>query len=264
MGKQIYTEQELREKMRALPQIAQDYIFSPEMEAALQRVGQKHQLHIDKLGLLETEAVDVMIGATEPQDFVNNLVELLEIDVAEANAIAQDVNTELFEKIRAYMRGEAVPPAQTPAVEPVRAYVPPPITAPANSITSAATTQNASPMPQTQPLQPSAYTPQKPIVGFDKVSPTASIPVAPPITRVNTQPIPPAVSLSTNSTPQTPPPSIQPVQTQTPPAPPGSIVSAAALQQPTVTPVAAMPPAATDPNKPTKQYSTDPYHEPIE
>lgn len=55
-------------------------------------------------------------------------------------------------------------------------------------------------------------------------------------------------------------PTAQPIH----PVQPTVAVASAALQQPTVTPVAAMPPAATDPNKPTKQYSTDPYHEPIE
>ncbi len=258
MEKPIYTEHEIAEKVASLPKSVQDYIFSPEMEAALQHVGQKHQLHIDKLGLLETEVVDVMIGATEPENFVPYMVDTLEIDQQQANAIAQDVNTELFEKVRAYMRGDAVPPAQTQQAEPVRAYVPPPIT---NTTPSVAQRTNPAqptpvytpptPVPYVQAVQPPSFAPSKPIIGFDKVSPTASVPVpATPPTATALPPIQQEPRLTGSPTP---------------PSAPTSSATSAALQQTTITPAASMPPAQSNPSVgQTKQYSTDPYHEPLE
>lgn len=258
MEKPIYTEHEIAEKVASLPKSVQDYIFSPEMEAALQRVGQKHQLHIDKLGLLETEVVDVMIGATEPENFVPYLVDTLEIDQQQANAIAQDVNTELFEKVRAYMRGDAVPPAQTPQVEPVRPYIPPPIT----NTTPAVTQQTSlaqptpvytspTPVPHVQAVQPPPFVPSKPIIGFDKVSPTPSAPV----------PATPPIATALPPIQQEPRVSGSP----TPPSAPTSPATSAALQQTTITPAASMPPAQSNASvNQTKQYTTDPYHEPLE
>ncbi len=146
MEKRIYTEQEIKEKVAALPQAVQEYLYSTDMEAALQSIGQKHQLHIDKLGLLETEAIDVMIGASEPENFVENIKDLLDLDDNKANALAQDVNAEVFEKIRAHMKegGAAQTTTTTPPV--------PTVSTPSAPTLSSAPTSTTPPEPAPQAL----------------------------------------------------------------------------------------------------------------
>lgn len=267
MRRRTYTREEIEQKFDSLPEGVRKYIHSFEMDVAVQKIAQKNNLHIDQMGLLEAEIVDVVLGKTEPENFVPYMMETLEIDQEQANNIAQAVNVELFEKIRAYMRGEITPPTQVVQPQPVQMYVPPPLTsvvhpAPQTILPTQPTPAHTAPMatalvtPITTPAapttpiqatQPPLSALPKTIVGFDKVSPTASVPV-PPVTHTTNTP-----TLTTQPTTQ------QAVLVQ-----PAVTAASAALQQPTVTPVAAMPPTATDPNKPTKQYSTDPYHEPLE
>lgn len=102
------------------------------MDSIIRQIGAKHTLHIDQMGVLEAEAVDVMIGFTKPNDFVTHVAEVLQIDQAKAGAVARDVNDMLFLKIRDSMKkvaelGSVSPISSTPVTPtPVSA----PVTAP--------------------------------------------------------------------------------------------------------------------------------------
>lgn len=79
-------------------------LYGPEMSAIMQKVGQAHQLHIDQIDLLNAETGQVMLGFVEPKDYSESLMESLRVDRMTADAIAQDVNDQLFAKIRESMQ----------------------------------------------------------------------------------------------------------------------------------------------------------------
>lgn len=107
-----YTEEQILEKYRNLPEDLKGAIFSVEMAKTIKDIGDKHKLEIDKIGVLGNETGMVMIGFTHPKDFISNLAQRLKVDKEKAREIAQDVNMQIFAKVRESlkkMHGEDVP-----------------------------------------------------------------------------------------------------------------------------------------------------------
>ena len=50
------------------------------------------------------EAGYVMLGVTHPNEFIANLAERLEVDKEKARAIAQEINEQIFKKVRDSLR----------------------------------------------------------------------------------------------------------------------------------------------------------------
>lgn len=95
-----YTYEQLSEKIEKLPEDLREAIFGAESSQILQEIGKKYALHIDKLGELVNEVGLVMVGITHPKDFIPNLAERLGVDKMTAKNIAQDVNAQIFAKVR--------------------------------------------------------------------------------------------------------------------------------------------------------------------
>ena len=104
MERTIYTKEELAQKFAALPANIASYVYSSDMEEALQAITEKHQIHIDQMGVLETEVVDTLIGAESGETFTSRITESLEINETKASAVADDVNRLVFLKIRESMQ----------------------------------------------------------------------------------------------------------------------------------------------------------------
>jgi len=104
-----YTAADAEKRFSELPPEAQQMLYSKEMSAIINTIGQKYDLHIDQIGLLNAEAGQVILGFTEPQDFPSSLQELLGLDEGRALAVAKEVSDQLFEKIRSAMKQ---PPVQ--------------------------------------------------------------------------------------------------------------------------------------------------------
>ena len=117
MERKTYTKEEIEKKFAELPADIQSFVFSADMEAALQEVGTKNQLHVDQAGALETETVDTMTGLESSESFAERIMDSLEVDEKKAAAIVEDVNNLLFLKIRASMQkvAETLPPQESPA-----------------------------------------------------------------------------------------------------------------------------------------------------
>ena len=103
-SQKIYSFEETQKRYETLPQEIKNLLYSVDMISILKKVGDKNQLHIDQLGLLEAETSAVMLGFTETQDFPQILSENLHLEPAKANAVAQDINEMLFVKIREAMK----------------------------------------------------------------------------------------------------------------------------------------------------------------
>ena len=138
MTEKIHTKEEIQKHLASLPDDITKLLYSPDMGALIQRIGGKHQLHIDQTGLLEAETAEVMLGFTETKDYPQKLMEGLRIDRLKADAIAQDINDQLFVKIRESMKKvyeqqkienekpKITPPSVAPPPAPQVKLTPPP------------------------------------------------------------------------------------------------------------------------------------------
>lgn len=93
-----------RELYKKLPQDLQDAIFSVDVTNSIEEIGKKYNLLIDKMGLLADETGMVMLGETHPRDYISNLSQKLGIDKETARKIAEDINQQIFQKVRESLR----------------------------------------------------------------------------------------------------------------------------------------------------------------
>ena len=63
-------------------------------------VGRKHDLNVEKIGILAEEIGYIMLGMVPPSGFISDLKELLEVEENKANEIAQEINHKIFLPIR--------------------------------------------------------------------------------------------------------------------------------------------------------------------
>ena len=99
-----FTEQEIAQIYDNLPEDLKDAIFGLEMNEIVERIGGETKLNIEQIGDLANETGMVMLGVTHPNEFVANLAERLEADKEKARAIAQEINEQIFKKVRESLR----------------------------------------------------------------------------------------------------------------------------------------------------------------
>lgn len=128
------TAEEIQKKIETLPPDIQALVYSADMHKTLIDIANKHHLHIDQVGKLETEAAAVMIGLTNQNSFVSELADALDLDTTKAEELVRDINDQLFLKIRESMKKlySASPTPNTARTastpQPVRTAVPTPAT----------------------------------------------------------------------------------------------------------------------------------------
>ncbi len=135
MKNKVYTPEEIGKKFDALPQDIKTIVYGADMTSVLEEVGNKYQLHIDQLSVVEAETADIMTGYSEPEDFAKNLAVELSIEQSKAELIAKDINDQLFVKIRESLKklyekpggGAIVNPPYTPPAAPVASAAPAPV-----------------------------------------------------------------------------------------------------------------------------------------
>lgn len=248
------------------------------MSSALETIGKKYSLHVDQMGALEAEVVGALLGFTEPQDFAGMLEERVAVSPVVAAAIVQDVNKELFEKIRASLKQITGVPAPTataprPLVQTPR---PTPAPAPAAPRPPSAAAMPPAPRPPSPPV-PAPVTP--PISKYAPVGAATIVPPKPSAAPAAVQPQTAApASVVKPSSPTIPAamPSV-PVAISNPvklPAPPANVLPASgglsSSQVPLmgttgstakVVDVVAPPVAGQNYPAPAKKYTADPYRE---
>lgn len=95
-----YQNDEIMNAYRNLPQILKEAIFSVDTTQAIQDIGTKYKLTVEKSSDLMNETILVMLGLTHPNQFIANLAERLEIDKETARQIAEEINSKIFFPIR--------------------------------------------------------------------------------------------------------------------------------------------------------------------
>src|SRR5438105_8916812 len=225
MVRKIYTEEEVEKRIESLPEAAGDYLYSAEMAQEVKQISDKNHLHIDQMSLLEAEVGELILGLTDTQEFVPNLMDTLRIDKEKAGAVAKDVNDQIISKIRRSMGSPGAPIAPRPAFQPVSQTKP----APAPSVV----------MPSSPAPKPAAPAPavKAPVIAPAPM-PGSTPPVAKPATAAMPAPKPA-------------------------PAPDLSAADAMLGAKKMTAPAPAAPAPKTEPIKP-QNYKADPYREPVE
>ncbi len=123
------TQQIIKERINELPDDIRTAIASTNLASKFDSIANKHNLHIDQNGALQTETLLVMIGLESTDDFLENVRKALEISSDEAYNIAKDVNTEILDNVRDSLRkiqsqAESESQNQTPVEEEVAAVEP--------------------------------------------------------------------------------------------------------------------------------------------
>ncbi len=98
-----YTSEQYNKVFWKLPQEIRDMVSSFETTKHIQIVGQKHNLHIDKIGELVDVTLDVMMGIVGTKDFVKELQDNLQISALEASVLARDIDENIFKPIKETM-----------------------------------------------------------------------------------------------------------------------------------------------------------------
>ncbi len=95
-----YTEEEIIEKYKELPSDVRGAIFAVDSIASIEEIGKKYKLSVDKIGNLSNEIRMLMLGITEPPEFIPNISRRLGVDKNIAREITKEVNEKIFSKIR--------------------------------------------------------------------------------------------------------------------------------------------------------------------
>src|SRR3990167_5883199 len=99
-----FTEEQIAQMYDNLPEDLKDAIFGLEMNEIVEKIGRENQLNIEQIGDLANETGMVMLGVTHPNEFIGNLTDRLEVDKEKARAIAQEINEQIFKKVRESLR----------------------------------------------------------------------------------------------------------------------------------------------------------------
>ena len=88
------------DKYRELPPDVREAIFSVDSADIIQSIAKKNNLTVDKMSELADEIGLLMLGNTEPKDFISNISRRLGVDKKTARDITAEVNDRIFTKIR--------------------------------------------------------------------------------------------------------------------------------------------------------------------
>lgn len=103
MIKNILDQDDLMDRFESLPKALREAIVSVETADSIQAIGEKYKLHIDQIGSLGNETGLVMLGFTRPYLFPAKLAQSLKVPREQASLIAQDINEQIFTKIRDFI-----------------------------------------------------------------------------------------------------------------------------------------------------------------
>jgi hypothetical protein len=93
-------------RIAELPPVVQRAIEDASVEKKLRTLAQKHKLHLDQWVLLENEIMLTLLGLAEPEEMAGNIAREVRIDKDVAEKIVADIATQVFQPIRAQLRGE--------------------------------------------------------------------------------------------------------------------------------------------------------------
>ncbi len=94
------TPDEFRAKYAELPQNLREAYGSLDTTKIIQEIGKKHGLLMDQIGELVNETGFLMLGATQPGDYIGKISAAAGIPREKAKEVATEVNEQVFKPIR--------------------------------------------------------------------------------------------------------------------------------------------------------------------
>ncbi|MDE1988187.1 MAG: hypothetical protein KGJ58_00980 [Patescibacteria group bacterium] len=95
-----YSEQILKARFEQLPEGVKEAIIATPWKDKLAQIASMHRLHIDQADRLSKETIIVMFGLDHPDNLVYNIAKNVDVSEEKAEAIAEDLNREIFLKVR--------------------------------------------------------------------------------------------------------------------------------------------------------------------
>lgn len=90
----------IEDRFKELPTTIREVITESGWEKNIRNIVAKHNLRIDQGAVIEHETLLIMLGFETPEDYITNLINEARVDTKVAEAIAQDVNEQIFSLIR--------------------------------------------------------------------------------------------------------------------------------------------------------------------
>ncbi len=97
---QPLTPEQLFAKYEKIPKDLQDAILDAGTSDIIGAITKKYGLNLEQAGNLADEVGLLMLGETNPRDFTANLIKRLETDPEMTKKIAQEINEQIFSKVR--------------------------------------------------------------------------------------------------------------------------------------------------------------------
>jgi hypothetical protein len=89
-----------------IPDQIKQFARSPQLYDVVEKIGTKYSLHIDQIGGLNAEIYDILFGVNKSSDFTEHIIKRLEIDRYVAIQIIEDVNKEIFQKLKIVLQAQ--------------------------------------------------------------------------------------------------------------------------------------------------------------
>jgi hypothetical protein len=99
-----FTSKQIQERFDKLPKDLQVAVSSTEIHDSILNIGKKYGLHIDQLGEMVDLVGLTMLGLSPSKNFVRVFSQQTGVKIDIATSIAEDVNKEVFDKIRESMK----------------------------------------------------------------------------------------------------------------------------------------------------------------
>lgn len=160
-------KKQLADRFSQLPKVVQEAITSADVEKHLRSLATEQKLHVDQWDLLENEVMLTLLGFQRPEDLEGNIQKEVGLTPETSRALAENINTIVFEPIRQELERHLEHPdaqaAQASSVDTARTQI----------LGAAAEEKTGTPVPPaTPPAPPPAQTvaraPQAPSSGAYK------------------------------------------------------------------------------------------------
>lgn len=99
-----FTTQQIQAQYESLPEDIKQVVSSSDTATLIEEIGRKHDLRIDAIGVLIEYSTLIMLGLIKSNEFVSQLVKQLSISREQAEAIAVEIDSEVFSRIRNSLR----------------------------------------------------------------------------------------------------------------------------------------------------------------
>ena len=153
------TPQEIQRRFRGLPADLQEAIFSVDTSEIIREIAKKYKLPVDVMGGLADAVEDFLLGFTKPENFLGGLQKNLELDSETARHITEDLNLQLFARVRNSLRH--LHTSNDDGVVPVPSSMPTPVMPAAPPVPQTPAPSPAAPGPFESKLQEKIFSAEK-------------------------------------------------------------------------------------------------------